>query len=118
MSLYVCVFLSVLIRYTDEFVCFQVLMVRCLILYSVLVGCTVRMCDCCEAVVSNFMVAIVFMAQSLSSGVVAILDCVMAIFYRIFIVLGACCYSQHGFNSPPVRSRLYSEKSGYRFDAR
>ena len=33
----VCVFLSVLIRYTDEFVCFQVLMVRCLILYSVLV---------------------------------------------------------------------------------
>ena len=37
MSLCVCVFLSVLIRYTDEFVCFQVLMVRCLILYSVLV---------------------------------------------------------------------------------
>ena len=90
----------------------------CILFYCVLFGCTVRMCDCCEAVVSNFMVAIVFMAQSLSSGVVAILDCVMAIFYRIFIVLGACCYSQHDFNSPPVRSRLYSEKSGYRFDAR
>ena len=77
-----------------------------------------RMCECCEAVVSIVMVAIVFMAQSLSSGVVAILDCVMAIFYRIFIVFRACCYAQHDFNSPPVRSRLYSEKSGYRFDAR
>ena len=54
----------------------------CILFYCVLFGCTVRMCDCCEAVVSNFMVAIVFMAQSLSSGVVAILDCVMAIFYR------------------------------------
>ena len=46
-----------------------------------------RMCDCCEAVVSNFMVAIVFMASSLSSGVVAILDCVMAFFYRISLCL-------------------------------
>ena len=33
----VCVRVSVIIRDTDEFVCFQVLMVRCLILYSVLV---------------------------------------------------------------------------------
>lgn len=41
----VCVFVSVLIRYTDE-CCFLVFMVRCLILYSVLVGCMVRMCDC------------------------------------------------------------------------
>ena len=67
MSLYVCVFLSVLIRYTDEFVCFQVCMVRCLILYSVLAGCTVRMCDCWEAVLSNVDVAIVCVAQSWSS---------------------------------------------------
>ena len=107
MSLYVCVFLSVLIRYTDEFVCFQVCMVRCLILYSVLAGCTVRMCDCWEAVLSNVNVAIVCVAQSWSSVLVVSHSlyiaracpglCIplavgygMVIFYRILILLGAC----------------------------
>ena len=59
----------------------------CILFYCVLFGCTVRMCDCCEAVVWKFVVAIVFMAQSLTSGVVAILDCVMAFFYRISLCL-------------------------------
>ena len=45
----VCVFYFVLIRYTDEFVFFKYLRyfrVCCLILYSVMVGCMVRMCKC------------------------------------------------------------------------
>ena len=42
-------------------------MVCCLMLCYVMVGCTLRMCECWGAVLSNFMVAIVFMAQSFSS---------------------------------------------------
>ena len=127
MSLYVCVFLSVLIRYTDEFVCFQVCMVRCLILYSVLVGCTVRMCDCWEAVLSNVNVAIVCVAQSWSSVLVVshslyiaracpglcirlavrehfYIGCGMVIFYRILILLGACLLCNLKIACPADRS--------------
>ena len=57
--------------------------VCCLILYSVMVGCMVRMCKCWDAVFSNCMVAIAFVAESLSF-VIEFLGCVMAIFYRIW----------------------------------
>ena len=57
--------------------------VCCLILYSVMVGCMVRMCKCWDAVFSNCMVAIALVAESLSF-VIEFLGCVMAIFYRIW----------------------------------
>ena len=53
MYVFVCVrvFLSFLIGDTDEFVCcflnyLSYVSVCCLLFYSVLVGCTVRMCEC------------------------------------------------------------------------
>ena len=62
--------LSFLISDTEQFVCCSLkylsyVSVYCLLFYSVLVGCTVRMCECSEAVVCKFMVAMVCMAQSL-----------------------------------------------------
>ena len=44
-------------------------MVCCLMLCYVLLGCTVGMCKCCDGVLFNLINAIVFMAQRFRSGI-------------------------------------------------
>ena len=86
-SVSVCVFYFVLIRYTDEFVFFQVFedTLGYVVLFSILLWLD-AWCACASVEMQFFQIAshaIAFVAESLSF-VIECLGCVMAIFYRIW----------------------------------